>query len=203
MNPDHPLYYDPAELAALYVAGALPPDEAADVEARLAEGDRALLAEIASYGGVVEAFSDGTSPVEPDPRLKQALLDRITSLDDRGDPSTASPDRAIEAASKVFIRRVQRGDWVDYGLPGIQLCVLFRDLDRKVQTSMIRMAPGSEIPEHRHRDFEECFVLEGEVESYGTSLSAGDYVRAPAGSPHGVTRTEKGCLLLITAEWAE
>jgi mannose-6-phosphate isomerase-like protein (cupin superfamily) len=200
MNPDNPLYKDLAELAALYVAGALPPDEATEVEVRLAEGDKALAAEIATYGTVINAFSEGTPPVEPDPKVKQALLDRIASPEVRGDARLASPELAADSTSKVFIRRDRRGDWVEFGIPGIQLCILFRDQERDVQTSLIRMAPGSELPAHFHRNFEECFVLEGEAESEGTSLSAGDYVRAPAGSPHGLTRSEKGCLLLLISE---
>jgi quercetin dioxygenase-like cupin family protein len=200
MNPDHPPYYDPAELAALYVAGALPSDEAAEVEVRLAKGDKELAAEIASYGAVIEALCEGMPTVEPDPKVKEALLDRIASPEDRGKASLVSPGLAADPISKVYISRVHRGDWIDLDFPGIQRRVLFRDPERNMQTSMLRMAPGSEIPEHFHRVVEECFVLEGEIESYGTSFFAGDYIRAPAGTHHGLTRSEKGCLLLLTTE---
>jgi quercetin dioxygenase-like cupin family protein len=200
MNPDKPLDDDLAELVALYVAGALPPDEAAKVEVRLAAGDKALAEEIATYGAVIEAFSEGTTPVKPDPKARRALLDRIASPEVQGDARLASPGRAADSTSKVFIRRDRRGDWVELGIPGVQHCVLFRDRGRNVQTSLVRMAPGSELPEHFHRNFEECFVLEGGAETEGISLSAGDYFRAPAGTPHGLTRSEKGCLFLLISE---
>ncbi len=54
MNTDDPPF-DPVEQAALLVAGALPPDEVASLEARLASGDVFLASEIESYDAVIRA----------------------------------------------------------------------------------------------------------------------------------------------------
>src|SRR5271166_4981682 len=77
MNISHPLF-DPAELAALLVAGALPPDEVASLEARLAAGDAFLASEIESYDAVIRALNGNETEVMPDPSTKQSLLDRIS-----------------------------------------------------------------------------------------------------------------------------
>jgi quercetin dioxygenase-like cupin family protein len=199
MNINHPVF-DPAEQAALLVAGALPPAEVASLEARLAAGDAFLASEIESYDAVIRALNENTSEVMPDPSVKQSLLDRIS----RPEPEErAAPDRSGRGPgipAEVFIRRAQLSDWEDYAVPGIQRCVLFRDYGRNLQTSLIRIAPGVEAPPHPHPQAEECYVVEGDFMTSGTTLFAGDYMRYPAGSSHGATRTENGCVLLITSE---
>ena len=66
-------------------------------------------------------------------------------------------------------------------------------------TMMVRMAAGTSYPSHRHGGFEECFVLEGDLQVGSEMLHAGDYQRASAGSVHGVQSTERGCLLLLSS----
>jgi putative transcriptional regulator len=195
-NPIH----DPVEEAALYVAGALSPEEAAAVEARLAGGDDALATEVASYDGVIRALCGHGDDVPPDPDTRRALLDLVS---DHGAGARARPPaRATRATppSGVFIRRGGAMDWRTHQIPGIEFCVLGLDRDRNLQTTLIRVAPGVRIPAHRHPVDEECYVLEGDIRSHGTTLFAGDYMKAPAGSVHKTTYTEGGCLLLIVSE---
>ncbi len=199
MDNNQPLF-DLAELAALLVAGVLTPDEVAAIEARLAVGDPVLASEIGSYDAVIRALSGNATEVMPDPSIKQSLLDRISRP---GTEKRVAPDRSGRGPSfseEVFIRRAQLSDWEEYGVPGIQRCVLFRDFGRNLQTSLIRIAPGVEAPPHPHLQAEECFVVEGDFITSGTTLFAGDYMRSPAGSSHGSSRTENGCVLLITSE---
>jgi quercetin dioxygenase-like cupin family protein len=199
MNINFPLF-DPAEQAALLVAGALPPDEVASLVARIAAGDALLASEIESYDAVIRALNGNAMEVIPDLAIKQALLDRIAGP---GPEKRVAPDRSGRGPSfpaEVFIRRAQFSDWEDYGVPGIQRCVLFRDFGRNLQTSLIRIAPGVEAAPHPHPQAEECYVVEGDFMTNGTTLFAGDYMRSPAGSSHGATRTENGCVLLVTSQ---
>jgi quercetin dioxygenase-like cupin family protein len=199
MNINYP-QFDPAEQAALLVAGALPADEVAALEARLAAGDAFLASEIESYDAVIRALNGNATDVVPDPAIKRSLLDRVSSP---GTEKRGSPDRSGREpsfAAEVFIRRAQFSDWEEYGVPGIQRCVLFRDFARNLQTSLIRIAPGVDAPPHPHPQAEECYVVEGDFMTNGTTLFAGDYMRSPAGSSHGATRTEKGCVLLLTSQ---
>ena len=67
-------------------------------------------------------------------------------------------------------------------------------------TALFRMAAGSEYIPHVHAGPEECYVLEGDLHvGDDIVMHAGDYQRAPAGSVHGVQRTEGGCLLLVSS----
>ena len=118
MNINHPLF-DPAEQAALLVAGALPHDEVALLEARLAAGDAFLASEIESYDAVIRELNGNATEVKPDPSIRQSLLDRISRS---GPEKRVAADRAGRGPSfpaEVFIRRAQFSHWEEYGVPGM------------------------------------------------------------------------------------
>jgi anti-sigma factor ChrR (cupin superfamily) len=200
MIPDN-LTYDPVELAALYAAGALTPEEVAAFEARLDAGDEVLAAEVSSYDELIFSLLGVAEEITPSPTSTSGVLERVARLKrHETGPRPTVPD--YRGPGEIVIRRAQLEDWQEYGIPGIQLRVLFRDYDRNLQTSLIRMAAGVELPGHPHPGVEECYVVEGDVSSIGTSFSAGDYMRFPAGTTHDSSRTVDGCLLLITTEIA-
>jgi anti-sigma factor ChrR (cupin superfamily) len=188
---------DSTELAALYVAGVLSPDEAAAVESRLEAGDSLLAEEIASYEGVLAALAEGAEPVVPDPRARERLLERVDGTKTGRAQQASDNDRTEDLPSGIVIRMGAVRDWVDIGIPGIQECLLHHDPLRNAQTKLIRMAPGSTLPKHRHRGVEECFLLEGDIHMYGRDLRAGDYMIAPPGSFHPRSHSANGCLFLL------
>jgi anti-sigma factor ChrR (cupin superfamily) len=91
------------------------------------------------------------------------------------------------------------GEWQSIGTPGIQVKRLSVDPQRRYVTMMIRMAPGTSYPSHRHAGNEECFVIAGDIKVGDRVLHAGDYQLAPEDSVHGVQSTEHGCTLLIVS----
>jgi anti-sigma factor ChrR (cupin superfamily) len=199
MRPDDPIY-DPAELAALYAAGALPTEDAEDVEARLDAGDRLLGAEIASYAALALALADGLEAVAPAPGVKRALLGKIPGPGAGGGPDRPRPrhDRAPGAPAEILIRRSGLGDWRETGIPGVRERVLYHDPARNILTRLLRVDPGMKIPAHIHKGAEECYVLEGDLQSFGSTFHPGDYMRAPSRSRHTVSYSEHGCLLLLS-----
>ena len=76
---------------------------------------------------------------------------------------------------------------------------LFVDRERDYVTMLVRMAPGTSYPCHRHGGAEECYVLQGDLHVAGQVLHSGDHQRADDASEHGVQSTEEGCLLLIVS----
>jgi anti-sigma factor ChrR (cupin superfamily) len=197
MRPGDPIH-DAAEQAALYAAGALPPEEAARFESQLAAGDPVCLAELKRLDPVFAALYSAGEPVQPDPRTRAALLARVASQPRlAAEPPTPPP---AEPGAGFYIQRGQHEPWRDIGVPGVQMRVLFRDPGRKVMTYLVRGRPGARLPEHVHAGVEECYVLEGDLHTFDTVLTAGDYFRAAAGTRHGAAYTEQGCVLLMQSE---
>jgi anti-sigma factor ChrR (cupin superfamily) len=187
----------PEELAALYAAGVLPLDEAADVEARLEAGDPQLAGEIASYESILVALAEESEPTVPHPQIKERLLEQVARTG-TGRRKRPRRDRFADATSGFVLRRRDLQEWVDLPIPGLQQCVLFHDSVRNIETRLIRAAPGATLPAHPHRGLEECYVLEGDFQSYGKELLPGDYMVAPPGSVHPESHTRNGCLILVT-----
>src|SRR4029077_15255305 len=85
-------------------------------------------------------------------------------------------------------------------IEGIDVRRLFVDEGADRVTMLIRMAPGTAYPAHRHGGVEECFVLEGDLEiGEEFEMNAGDYQRMDGGSAHPLQSTRGGCLLLLSS----
>ena len=85
------------------------------------------------------------------------------------------------------------------GLAGIEIKPLFVDRASRRVTMLVKMAPGTTYPAHRHATSEECFVVSGDIHVGDRTLRAGDYQVAAQGSVHGVQSTERGCSLFIVS----
>jgi anti-sigma factor ChrR (cupin superfamily) len=181
-----------AELAALYVAGALPAEERVAFEAHLASGCEACLAELAALGPVAQFLLAGAPSLAPEPELRDALLRRIES---EGTPQPGSSSSALA----MFVLRADEGTWEETPFPGIRLRKLFVDRHKRQFTALVRMGPGTVFPSHRHEGAEECLVLEGDLQIGDIALRAGDFERTPPGFQQVEQTTRGGCLLLITS----
>jgi anti-sigma factor ChrR (cupin superfamily) len=82
---------------------------------------------------------------------------------------------------------------------GVLAKQLYLDTVADSVTMLVRMAPGSTYPAHRHGGPEQCFVLEGDLRVGDIVLHAGDFQCAASDSVHEITRTDGGCLLLIVS----
>lgn len=90
--------------------------------------------------------------------------------------------------------RAEEGRWEDF-LPGVQTKQLWND--GASQSMLVRMQPGTRLPDHPHDRDEECLLLEGEVFLGDTLLRAGDYQLAPAGTRHHDVASDVGALLYL------
>jgi anti-sigma factor ChrR (cupin superfamily) len=70
-------------------------------------------------------------------------------------------------------------------------------------TMLVRMAPGTSYPPHRHGGAEECFVLSGDLHHEDRVMRAGDYELTTAGTRHERQWTDDGCLLLIRSSLSD
>ncbi len=94
--------------------------------------------------------------------------------------------------------KAEEGEWITL-MPGVEKKILNESADGKIQSYLLKMAPGSTFPPHEHVADEECLMLEGEAMFGDLCLRAGDYHVAKKGSKHGLVSTEKGAVAFIRA----
>lgn len=68
-------------------------------------------------------------------------------------------------------------------------------------TSLVRYAPGSRFPSHRHTGGEEFLVLQGTFSDQHGDFPAGAYVRNPVGSEHA-PHSDDGCMIFVKLWWS-
>jgi anti-sigma factor ChrR (cupin superfamily) len=175
------------ERAALYALGALTPDEARAFELEL-RGDAECQNELAAFRAVADDLAHAAAPQVPPPALRDRVLARI-----------AADETAVLDQGGIRFVRSDRLGWQAGPLPGLEVKRLSIDAERGRRTTLVRMAPGAVYPAHRHRDVEEIYLLEGEVMMSGVLMRAGDYCRAEADTVHADTRTQTGCVFIVTA----
>ena len=98
----------------------------------------------------------------------------------------------------LYFARGDRLDWHTGRGPGIEVKLLAADAERRRRTVVVRMAPGTVYPAHRHVDVEEIYLLEGDYMVAGVLMHAGDYCRAEVGTVHEDSRTLSGCTFIVT-----
>jgi quercetin dioxygenase-like cupin family protein len=211
MNDRSPRSLDEAalELAALYALSALGADEMEAVER-----DWRARPEFWAEVGSLRDAAAGLAAAGPRAKPRRDLWPDIRARLAAGAPVTTAPAEAGRA--QVWKRwqgqrgaRAQMDNWIQTArdgafeptdIAGIDVRRLFVDEDADRVTMLVRMAPGTAYPAHRHGGAEECYVLAGDL-SIGAEarLCAGDYQRMESGSVHAVQSTQGGCLLLIAS----
>jgi anti-sigma factor ChrR (cupin superfamily) len=170
------------ERAALYALGSLGADEARAFEQHLGEGCAVCRREVDAFTAVGAELGLAAAPVPPPADLRARVL------------VTARAEAAAPPPGFHFIFEGE-GGWTP-----IATGVFRRDLVSGAAGAtvyLIRMEPGSRFAAHRHAAVEDCYVVRGDLHVAGRHIHAGDHHRADAGTTHGETATDGGCLLLI------
>ncbi|KAG9402003.1 hypothetical protein AC1031_007703 [Aphanomyces cochlioides] len=85
---------------------------------------------------------------------------------------------------------------------GVFRGMLDRDGDEvALATTLVRYAPNSKFPAHKHDAGEEFLVLEGTFNDNVGTYPTGTYVRNPIGSIHAPSIGDDGCLILVKLRW--
>ncbi len=121
--------------------------------------------------------TDGTTPIEQD--IADQLTDGLQGETPDADLTARVKHRLLRRIAEDQTpthHTVQPGHdgWLPFGR-GLKMKVL-HEADG-IMSYLVRMAPGSSLPPHRHPVDEECVVLEG-------SLHIGDDLVVPAGGFH-------------------
>ncbi len=164
----------------MYLAGAMPAEEEASFEARLAAGWPEGEAALCGLAIGLPAILDEVAHVAPPPNLKCDLLAKLTG-------------------PRCEFLFADDGAFVPTPHPGVSIRIVHLDKDRRQFSAFLKVAPGGRYPTHHHDGPEECVVLEGELIVGGVRMRAGDYQRSDADSEHDVQWSETGALAFVTA----
>ena len=86
-------------------------------------------------------------------------------------------------------------EWRASQFEGIDIKVLYENREAGELTCLLRWAPGTTLPFHKHPEIEQSWVLEGSFSDHDGICRAGEYVYRVPGSMHE-THSAEGCVLL-------
>jgi len=175
-----------AELLPLYVLHALPSGETRLLEAHLASCAECRR-ELESLRPVVDSLISSQADIlQPSGSLWTRLQERI------GGEASEEPVTPEVAAWR-------EPQWEDVA-PGISCKLLATDTERDRVSMLVRLAPGTAYPPHRHAGVEELFLLDGELWIEDRKLYPGDYNRGEPDTADRRVWSETGCTcVLITS----
>ena len=108
-------------------------------------------------------------------------------------PNVPSHEGLDRLASRYV--EVDALSWQPTKFLGVEFKTLLIDPDTGMLTSLVRMAPGSVLPDHEHIQIEQTYVLEGRLLDEDGEVSSGNFVWRPAGSRHAAHAPD-GALLI-------
>jgi quercetin dioxygenase-like cupin family protein len=177
---------DHLETAALYALQVLSASEVAEFEDHLSTCADCL-SEIETLRPVVGSFvSWPTDVLRPSTSLWKRLSQKLSD-ESRAEPVTLSA------------RPSAKPEWNEVA-EGILCKMLAVDTKKHRVTMLVRLAPGTDYPPHRHAGIEELHLLHGELMINDKKVHAGEFIWAEAGTVDHRVWTETGCTcVLITS----
>jgi len=174
---------DHAERVSLFALRALPADEVPGVEAQIAACAECRTELDALHPVIGSLVSWPTDVLRPPTPLWDRLARRVAE-ETGGEPLSPPPRGPADA------------DW-DEVAPGISVRLLATDAENGRVSMLVRLAPGTDYPPHRHAGTEELHLLDGELMIDDRTLHPGDSSRAEPGSVDRRVWSETGCTCLL------
>jgi RNA polymerase sigma factor (sigma-70 family) len=182
-SPSEPPRCDQSELVSLYVLQALPAGELPSVERHIFSCTDCQQ-DMRRLRPVIDAFvSWPTDVLRPSASLRTRLAS-LLAAETNGNfvlpvvPPWAEP-RWYEVAQGIFCK------------------LLATDSERDRVSMLVRLAPGTDYPPHRHAGVEELHLLEGELWIDDRKLCPGDSNRAETGTSDQRVWSETGCTCVL------
>jgi anti-sigma factor ChrR (cupin superfamily) len=132
---------------------------------------------------VLESFVAWSDLLRPPAPLWERVAKRIAEETGTA-PVLSASQRSIEP------------EWEEVA-PGISCQLLATDTEHHRVSMLVRLAPGTAYPPHRHAGVEELHLLQGELMIGDRKLNAGDYNRAEPDSTDYRVWSETGCTCLL------
>jgi hypothetical protein len=174
---------DHLETAAMYALQVLSAKEISIFEDHLSTCAECLR-EIETLRPIIGSLASWpTDVLRPPASLWKRLSQRIS--DESGVKPISPPARPLA-----------KPEWQEVA-PGISCELLAVDAERCRVTMLVRLAPGTDYPPHRHGGVEELHLIHGDLVIDDKKLHAGEFIRAEAGSIDHRVRTETGCTCVL------
>ena len=171
------------DLVFLYALQALPTSEIQAVEAHISSCADCRQ-EIETLRPTIDFFvSWPTDLLRPSVSLWGRLAQRIG--EDTGEEMVPPPSQLPA-----------QPEWEE-AAPGIACKLLAIDTEKNRLSMLVRLAPGTDYPPHRHAGVEELHLLHGELMINDKKLYPGDYIQVEAGSVDHRVWSETGCTCVI------
>lgn len=139
--------------------------------------------ELAALDSTVEAFFAWPTDVLRPPK---ALWERVAERVDGSAASGTVPPPAPWAEP----------EWEE-AAPGISCKLLATDTERHRVSMLVRLAPKTAYPSHRHAGVEELHLLDGELMIEDRKLYPGDYNLGQPGAVDTYVYSETGCTCIL------
>ncbi len=82
-------------------------------------------------------------------------------------------------------------------IPGMSWYKISYNQNTGVGSYLLKMAPGARSLKHKHQNYEEFYILDGQLtDEDNTTFSKGNFISYKPGSTHS-SFSKKGCLLLV------
>jgi anti-sigma factor ChrR (cupin superfamily) len=171
------------DLVFLYALHALPPSEVPAAEAHIFSCPDCR-EELETLRPIVDSFIFWpTDILRPSSPLWDRLAQRIAQ--ETGTASIAPRPR-----------RSAKPEWEEVA-PGVSCKMLATDTTHHRVSMLVRLAPGTDYPPHRHAGVEELHLLDGELMIGDKKLYPGDYNRAERDSADYRVWSETGCTCVL------
>lgn len=197
---------DVIELLPLFAAGVLDEADAAEVERALAEHP-ALHRELDRWRDAFASLGEAAGRVEPDASLRARLLASTESLAVNVARFAAQVaelyDLSLDAARELLARVDDAAAWRPT-MPGID-CLRVKPGAKHagVECNLVRIAPGTRFPWHRHVGEEVSLVLHGGAHmSDGTDLLPGDVLTVGEETEHDFVIEDGGDCCIVAVRMA-
>jgi anti-sigma factor ChrR (cupin superfamily) len=177
------------DLVFLYALQALPSSEIPVVEAHICSCTDCRQ-EIETLRPIIGSFvSWPTDVLRPSVSLWGRLAQRIAEETGKEPLLPPSQPPAKQAWEEVA--------------PGISCQLLATDTEKNRVSMLVRLAPGTDYPPHRHAGVEELYLLHGELMIDDKKLYPGDYNRAEAASVDRRVWSETGCTCVLLTSYKD
>ncbi len=171
------------DLVFLYALQALPSSEIPVAEAHISACAECRQ-EMKTLRPVIESFiSWPTDVLRPSASLWGLLAQRVA--EETGKEPVLPPSQLPA-----------KPEWEEVA-PGISCKLLATDTEKNYVSMLVRLAPGTDYPRHRHAGVEELHLLHGELMIGDKKLYPGDYNRAEPDSVDHRVWTETGCTCVL------